>query len=138
MIGLGGHKILVVDDDRFIRATIRAVLRAIGRFEVAEAEDGDAGLVRVDTFKPDVVLCDVAMPQMSGLQFVSLLRSHPTAAIRQTPVVLLTGHADAETVAEAARLAISGYLIKPVSPKQLGTLLDKILARRAAVSTAGN
>jgi two-component system chemotaxis response regulator CheY len=127
------HKILIVDDDSFIRSTIRAVLRAIGRFNVQEAEDGDAGLVSVDSFRPDVVLCDVNMPHMGGLQFVALLRAHPDTMIRATPVVMLTAHAEQATVADAARLKISGYLIKPVSPQRLGALLAKILRRQTAL-----
>ena len=105
MSSLDGRKVLIVDDDRFIRSTLRSVLHAIGRFNIQEAEDGDAGLVSVDSFRPDVVLCDVDMPNMGGLEFVALLRAHP--AIRDTPVVMLTGHAEQNTVADAARLKIS-------------------------------
>lgn len=135
MSSRAGRKILIVDDDRFIRTTLRAVLRAIDRFDVQEAEDGDMGLVNVDNFRPDVVLCDVDMPHMGGLEFVAMLRAHPAPTIRDTPVVMLTSHAEQATVADAARLKISGYLIKPVSPKRLGALLDKILGRRVALPT---
>lgn len=125
---LAGHKVLVVDDDRFIRETIRLVLRAIDRFAVAEAGDGDAALVLTDSFQPDVVLCDITMPRMGGLQYVAHLRKHPNPRMRRTPVVILTACAEEATVHDAVRLRISGFLVKPVSPKALGMYLHKILS----------
>jgi two-component system, chemotaxis family, chemotaxis protein CheY len=126
MNDLEGLRILIVDDEPFMRATIKAVLRAIGHFGVAEADDGDIAVGEVERFKPDVVLCDISMPRMGGLQFVEQLRKHRAARVRNTPVVILTGHADEATVLEAAQLQISGYLIKPVSPKLLRVQLQKV------------
>jgi two-component system, chemotaxis family, chemotaxis protein CheY len=127
MSKLEGRKILIVDDDRFIRGTIKLVLRAIDRFAIAEADDGDVALVRTDEFKPDVVLCDITMPRMGGLQFVAQLRTHPDRRMRETPVVILTGHAEEATVRDAMRLQISGFVVKPVSPKALSVHLHKLL-----------
>ncbi len=128
MTTFDGTKILIVDDDRFMRTTIRAVLRAAGRFDVAESDDGDVALTEVERWKPDVVLCDLTMPRMGGLRFVELLRKHPETRMRETPVIILTGRAEASTVAAAGKLQINGYLIKPVSPKQIASQLRKILA----------
>jgi two-component system chemotaxis response regulator CheY len=136
MIGLDGLRILIVDDERFIRSTTKVVLRAVGRFTVAEADDGDTALLEIDRSKPDVVLCDISMPRMGGLRFVELLRKHPETRIRDTPVVLLTGHAEQSMVVAAARLRIDGYLIKPISPKQLSDQLQKIFTKREDLKTA--
>lgn len=133
MINLDGLKVLVVDDEPFMRSTIKAVLRAVGRFVLMEADDGDVALVHVGTFKPDVVLCDIAMTRVGGLRFVELLREHPDARIRDTPVIILTGHAEQPTVAAASKLRINGYLIKPISPKQLSDQLQIVLATRKAI-----
>lgn len=127
---LHAPKILIVDDDRFIRSTIKVVLRAVGRFAVAEADDGDTALMKTDEFKPHVVLCDITMPRMGGLDFVAQLRCHPDARMRETPVVMLTGHADESTVQDAVKLQVSGFLVKPVSPKALGAQLRRILGRQ--------
>jgi two-component system chemotaxis response regulator CheY len=129
MNDLAGRKILIVDDDRFIRNTVKLVLRAIDHFVIAEADDGDVGLVRADEFKPDVVLCDITMPRMGGLQFVAQLRKHPQQQMRDIPVVILTGQAEETTVQTAVKLQISGFLVKPVSPKTLGAYLQKILGK---------
>ena len=62
----GGSRILVVDDEPFMRRTIKAVLRVIDQFVIAEADNGDVALGLLAEFKPDVVLCDVAMPHMEA------------------------------------------------------------------------
>jgi two-component system, chemotaxis family, chemotaxis protein CheY len=133
VINLDGLKVLVVDDEPFIRKTIRIVLRAVAHFVVAEADDGDVALVMAESLKPDVVLCDITMPRMGGLRFVELLRKHPEALLRDIPVVILTGHAEKETVIAASKLRINGYLIKPISPKQLSDQLHVILATPKAM-----
>ena len=134
MGSLEGRKVLIVDDDRFIRSTIKLLLRAIDRFVVAEADDGDVALVDTDSFKPDVVLCDITMPRMDGLQYVAQLRKHPDARTRDTPVVILTGQAEESTVADAVKLQVSGFLVKPVSAKALGGCLHRILGQKQAMA----
>jgi CheY-like chemotaxis protein len=127
MSNLAGRRVLVVDDEPFMRRTIRAVLRAIDQFEIQEADDGDTALVTTDEFKPDVILCDISMPRMGGLQFVEQLRRHPERRMRETPVVILTGHAEETTVHDALRLKVNGFVVKPVSPSALGVHLRKLL-----------
>lgn len=136
MSNLEGLKVLIVDDDPFMRRTIRAVLRAIDRFVVEEAADGDIALGLIDAFRPDIILCDVVMPGMGGLEFVAQLRKNPDAALRLTPVIMLTGRTDEATVRDAARLQIRGFVIKPVSPKLLGGHLQTIFAMRQAIPAA--
>jgi CheY-like chemotaxis protein len=133
---LEGCKILVVDDEPFMRSTIKAVLRVIDRFDVCEADDGDTALVLTDTFKPDVVLCDIFMPRMGGLEYVARLRKHPTSWMRETPVLILTGRSDEATVRDAVRHQINGYLLKPVSSQALGARLLTILGNRRPVTLA--
>ncbi len=130
MSNLEGCRILVVDDEPFMRMTIRAVLRAVDRFDVRESVDGDDALVMIEEFKPDVVLCDISMPRVGGLEFVARLRQHPELSVRDTPVVIMTGHAAEATVYDAVKLQISGFLVKPVSPKSMGGYLHKILGKR--------
>jgi two-component system chemotaxis response regulator CheY len=109
------------------------VLRAVAHFVVTEADDGDVALEIAERLKPDVILCDITMPRMGGLRFVELLRGHPEARMRDLPVIMLTGHAEKATIVAAAKLRINGYLIKPISPRQLGDTLQVVLATRQAV-----
>ena len=67
---------------------------------------------------------------MSGLQFVEHMRNHPDPALRDTAVVMVTVHSDAATVESTAHLGINGYLVKPISPKQLGDSLPAIFPDR--------
>jgi two-component system, chemotaxis family, chemotaxis protein CheY len=68
------------------------------------------------------------MARMGGLEFVEQLRQHPDVERRGTPVVMLTRNSRQSTVLAAGRLQVSGYLIKPVSPKLLGAQLRRIFA----------
>ena len=68
MSELEGRRILVVDDEPFMRMTIKAVLRVIDQFVIAEADNGVVAFGLVAEFKPDVVLGDVAMPHMAGIR----------------------------------------------------------------------
>jgi two-component system chemotaxis response regulator CheY len=131
-------RILIVDDEPFMRRTIRAMLRAVGRFIVAEAGDGETALALLATHKPDVVLCDIGMEPMTGLQFVQRLRDHPQHALRDTVVVMVTMHSDAATVRNAVHLDIKGYLVKPISPKQIADRLHIIFRDRQPDSSASN
>jgi two-component system chemotaxis response regulator CheY len=119
-------RILVVDDEDFMRATVKAMLRVIGRFVVEEAEDGSAALAMVAYFRPDLVLCDVSMVPMGGLEFVRRLRGHDNEACRGTRVIMLTSDANETTILTAAQLQLNGYLVKPVSPKRLGVLVRAV------------
>jgi two-component system, chemotaxis family, chemotaxis protein CheY len=119
--GLPEMRVLIVDDEPFVRSTIKAILRVIGRFIVAEAEDGEAALALLerDPNRHDLVLCDINMQPVSGLQFVEALRRHTKHELRGTAVIMVTAHADEPNVQKAAGLKIAGYLVKPISPKQL-------------------
>ena len=129
---MDGLKVLIVDDEPFMRRTIKAMLRVVGRFLVEEADDGDAALALLPTFRPDIVLCDIQMPRVDGLQFVRQLRNHREGDLRETPVLMLTVSADEATILGAARLKVSGYLVKPVSPKLLGSHISAIVRTHPA------
>jgi two-component system chemotaxis response regulator CheY len=119
MSHLDGLTILVVDDQPFMLLTIKAALRAVASFAVTGVGDGETALLEVRRTKPALVLCDVSMVPVSGLEFLERLRNHEDPALRDTPVVLVTMDHDEMTVQNAARLKVQGYLIKPVSPQQI-------------------
>lgn len=119
-------RILIVDDDRFMRITIKTILRAVGRFVVEEADDGADALGKLALFRPDLVLCDVAMAPMGGLELVETLRTRADETERRTRVIMITADASEATIVNAAGLQLSGYLLKPVSPKQVASLFRTI------------
>ena len=117
-------KVLIVDDDHYMRKVVRAMFMAIGVKYIHEANDGAAGLQAIKDITPDIVFVDWEMPIVDGLQFIKTMRSPATSPIPDVPIILLTGHGDRWRVIEAARLGVHEYLLKPVSTK---ALMDRIL-----------
>jgi two-component system chemotaxis response regulator CheY len=123
-------RILIVDDDRFMRITVKAIVSGVGRFVFEEAGDGTDALGKLADFRPDVVLCDIGMAPMSGIDFVGALRAQPDETLSRVPVIMLTADATESTIVTAARYQISGYLLKPVSAKRVASLFHTIFERR--------
>jgi two-component system chemotaxis response regulator CheY len=120
------RSILIVDDDAFMRMTVRTIVGSVGRFVFEEAGDGAEALEKLAMFRPDLVLCDIGMAPMGGLAFVEALRGQADPALRDIRVVMLTADATESTIVTAGRLQISGYLLKPVSPKRVSALFRTI------------
>lgn len=131
-------KVLIVDDDHYMRKVVRAMLMAIGVKHIHEANDGPAGLQAIRENSPDVVIVDWEMPMMDGLQFIRQVRSPEAFPIPDVPIILLTGHGDRWRVIEAARFGVHEYLLKPVSTKALLDRIAAVLVRpRKMVQLAG-
>jgi DNA-binding response OmpR family regulator len=118
-------KVLVVDDDQYMRKVVRTMLAAIGVKTVYEATDGIAGLDAIRQYMPDLVIVDWEMPMIDGAQFVRLVRSPGEFPVPDVPIIILSGHGDRWRVVEAARIGAHEYLLKPVSTK---ALYDRIVA----------
>ncbi len=120
-------KILVVDDSLVMRRQVKQLLGA-GGFETVEAADGLEAFSRLREH-PDVclVVCDVSMPRMGGLEFLDCLRALGSGIA----VFMLTTEAQPELVARAERLGAVGWLTKPVKPDLL-MRISAHLARRGA------
>ncbi len=118
-------KVLVVDDDHYMRKVVRTMLKALGVNHVHECSEGTAGLEAIRELNPDIVIVDWEMPVIDGLQFIRTVRSPGNFPVPDVPIILLTGHADRWRVIEAARYGVHEYLLKPVSTK---ALLDRIAA----------
>jgi DNA-binding response OmpR family regulator len=109
-------KILIIDDDADIRSIARLSLSRLGGMEVIEAASGGEGVRRAREETPDVILLDMMMPTMDGLDTLAALRAQPATAL--TPVIFLTARAGEE--AERLRaLGAAGVLIKPFDPRTL-------------------
>jgi len=132
-------RILLLEDEAFIRETIKRMLNAFSNVEVREGVDGAEGLKLLEEgFSPDVVLCDVHMEPMDGLTFLRQLRTSRDPARIALHVIMLTAASDPETVRKAVALGIAGYVVKPVSPSRLAERLSAALlggAGRTALNT---
>jgi two-component system cell cycle response regulator len=109
-------RVLIAEDSGVVRALVRSQLVIYG-YEVVEAADGADALVAARAQPPDVVLCDVEMPNLDGYGFLAAMQAEPLLA--QVPIVFLTGHTDSEQAAEALRRGAHDYLRKPFEPVEL-------------------
>ena len=109
--------ILVIDDEPFMRQLIIRVLAELGITRIDTAEDGADGMGKLTIVRHpyDVIICDLEMPVMNGLQFVKRLRQMERTDLAQIPVLIVTGHSDEKNVQNAIKLGIQGFLIKPIS-----------------------
>lgn len=105
-------KILCIEDETAIRQDILEELHDAG-YETLEAADGEAGLAEITAHRPDLILCDITMPRMDGLQLLAELRkNHPEFA--DLPFVFLSALADKKQVIEGKSLGADDYLTKPI------------------------
>jgi len=120
--------VLVIDDDYYMRKVIRSLLLAIGVKEIHEAPNGLDGLDAIPIVNPDVVILDWEMLNLTGGDFMRIVRSPENFSVPHIPVIMLTGHVERERVVEAIRLGVNEFLCKPVSAK---SLQQRIMAIRA-------
>ncbi len=131
-------KVLIIDDDYYMRKVIRSLLLAIGIKDSHDAPNGPAGIEAIGTLHPDLAILDWEMPGMTGADFMRIVRSPETFHYPDIPVIMLTGHVERERVMEAIRLGINEFLCKPVSAKALHDRIVSIRARPRAMVRIGN
>jgi signal transduction histidine kinase len=120
------HKLLVVDDEKDIRELLSRVLSRIGGFQVELAENGEEGLQKISNDSYDLVLTDLKMPKVDGLQLVNeIARIKP-----ETLTVLMTGHGSVDSALEAMKRGASDYLTKPLNLEELIIRLHKVLEEK--------
>jgi DNA-binding response OmpR family regulator len=102
-------KILIVEDDLQLQEALTVKLAYEG-FETDIAHDGEEGLIKVRDFRPDLVLLDIVMPKMDGLEMFRRMRDTPD--FRLLPVILLTNLSSQESIASALEHGVTTYLVK--------------------------
>ena len=118
-------RVLVVEDDPAQRVGLQQLVRSWG-FTVDAALDGRDALERVASARPTIILSDLIMPHMGGLELLRTLRAQPETDIT---VVLMTAQGTVETAVEAIKLGAYDYVSKPIDPQRLKILLDQIVER---------
>jgi CheY-like chemotaxis protein len=125
---LGGHKILVVDDDEEIRVFLTTLLSDEGAY-VSEAADGREALQTAERDKPDLITLDLSMPGMDGIDAFSALRENP--ATQEIPVCIITGHPEFRKVLyDRPVTPPEGFINKPCDPDHVVDTVHRILGLR--------
>jgi len=118
-------RVLITDDHPIVREGLRRILGANPDMAVVgEAANGIEALYLVETCNPDVVLVDISMPGMSGIDLIQRLRAeHP-----QLPVLVLSMHKEEQFAVRALKLGAAGYLTKDCAPEQLAQAIHRVVA----------
>src|SRR3990167_3069565 len=115
-------KILVVEDEEILLTALKEELDTAGTYEVEGAVDGEDGLAKAKSFHPQLILLDLVMPKMDGMEMLQKLKAD--AELRDIPVVILTNLSDYDRISEALSLGAMDYLVK--ANYKLEDLLDKV------------
>jgi two-component system chemotaxis response regulator CheY len=126
------HKILVIDDEAEIRKTIRLQLEGT-IYEILEAEDGEKGIQVLNNeniLEVDVIICDVRMPKVNGIEAVAYFRKEYASI----PIIVLTGYPDVQLAVDFMKDGVVDYLVKPVEKDKLVEAVGKAARQRTIFS----
>lgn len=124
-------KILIIEDDLALSDVISFTLRR-GGFEVITAHDGQSGLASWQSNRPDLIVLDLNLPKLDGLEVCRRIRS-----IEKTPIIILSVRSGDEVVVKGLELGADDYIVKPFSPSQLVARVRAVLRRAGVVETVG-
>jgi DNA-binding response OmpR family regulator len=120
-------RVLVADDDADIRELVLFKLESAG-FDVATAADGQAALDMALADPPDLVVLDLMMPRLTGLEVCAALRGTPATA--QLPIIMLTAKAQDADITRGLATGADDYMVKPFSPRELLSRIQAVLSRQ--------
>jgi len=120
-------KILLVDDNHHMRVLLTEILRAIGVKLVFEAADGAEALQMMRSHPIDIVMTDLAMQPLDGIDFVRLVRNSQDSPNPMVPVIMITGHSTLRRVAEARDVGVTEFLSKPVTARGVIERINRVV-----------
>ena len=121
---MSAKTILYVEDNEMNRQIVRDLLKRTN-YRLIEAADGEAGVAKALEIRPDLILMDIQLPKISGLEAMRRLRAEPSMAV--TPIVAITSFALSGDDQKAKEAGATAYLAKPYSPRELLALIRKTL-----------
>ncbi|HEX3366220.1 response regulator [Phenylobacterium sp.] len=130
-------KILIVDDNHHMRVLLSEILKAIGVRHIFEASDGAQGLQLMKNQLIDIIMTDLSMQPLDGIDFVRLLRRSPDSPNQMCPVIMITGHATIARVQEARNAGVNEFLAKPLNARGVIERISQVVEHpRPFVKTA--
>ena len=127
-------RVLVVDDDAALRLSVKSALKNRGGFEIEEAGDGLSAVEKVKASHYNMVLLDVDMPRMNGMEALKLIKEHDPSII----VIILTAYATIEDAVKAVKDGAYNYVSKPVKSENLIEIVERALKAHAMISDVAN
>jgi CheY-like chemotaxis protein len=130
--GFESLKALIVEDNAHMRSLLRALLNSAGIKQVVEAGNGRAALTMLRENKSDLVLSDLAMKPMDGLEFTWHVRNDEHSPNPFVPIIMITGHTEKYRVQAARDAGVTEFLAKPITAHNLFTRIAEIVERPRA------
>lgn len=134
--GLEGKRILVVDDQEFIRNVLRSAFSNIPGMRVNHAVDGGEAIANLRVRDVDAIFLDIDMRPVNGLVALKAIRMGMKGVRRDVPVILLTNIDESEAVRAAVQLDVNGFVLKPASRRDLIARLKRVLETEPAIKSA--
>ena len=120
-------KFLVVEDDANMRHLITTILSSLGVRYTATANSAEKGFGRLSDFEADIVICDLRMEPLDGIEFTKMVRTHDDSPNRYVPIIMLTGHSELSAVERARDAGVHEFMAKPVSATRLYAKIKSII-----------
>ncbi len=120
-------KILIVDDNHHMRVLLSEILKAVGVKHIFEASDGAQALQTMRGLGIDIIMTDLSMQPLDGIDFVRLLRRSPDSPNQMCPVIMITGHSTAARVQAARNAGVNEFLAKPLTARGVVQRINQIV-----------
>jgi two-component system chemotaxis response regulator CheY len=130
--GFESLKALIVEDNAHMRSLLRALLNSVGIRDVAEAAHGGSGLEVLRQRRSDLVLSDMAMSPMDGLEFTRRVRNDEQSPNPFVPIIMITGHTERHRVEAARDAGVTEFLAKPITAHNLFSRIARIVEQPRA------
>lgn len=125
---LRSKKILIVDDEPFMRTLLGSTIKHIGFKDISEAKDANSALTMLSSKPFDIIFCDWEMPGMTGLELFKQIKE--TEELKSVQFVMVTGHTQASLVKEAIECGVTQYIAKPFNEGVIRKKLVKLLSKK--------
>ena len=125
MTAAANISLLVVDDQKSIRSLVKECLKGLGYSRIAECEDGAQALQHLERNTVHMVISDLNMPNMTGLELLAAVRASPR--LKQTGFLMLTSRGEVDLVRQAIALGVNNYLTKPFAMGDLKKKIESVL-----------
>ena len=129
---------LIVEDNAHMRSLLRALLNSIGIKEIAEAANGQSALTLLRERRSDLILTDLAMKPMDGLEFTRRVRTDEQSPNPFVPIIMITGHTEKHRVEAARDAGVTEFLAKPITANNLFSRIAEIVERPRAFVRSNN
>ncbi len=119
--------VLVIDDQPFYCNLLNEILRAMGVSRIETAENGRAAFEVLQSFMPNIIICDWVMPEMNGLEFAKKIRNSSNNILRQVPIIMITSNNLRSQIIEARNAGVDTFVLKPISNKSVWDRLKEVV-----------